>query len=299
VSFDPVLVAGKSADITVTSTGTGKLDAFLDHDVDGDWTDAGSQVLTNQPLTAGANNLSFAVPADASGGVATFMRFRLSTAGGLTPTGEALNGEVEDYHVMLAAPPTIEVAPGGECGITSGTMNLTLADPDSAADDLTLSATSSNQAVVPNANISFSGAGADRAITVAAAGAGTSVLTVTVTDPDNLTAQTTITVIVGTSSSNVLNGTAGEDMILGLGGNDVIKAGDGHDLVCGGSGNDAMYGGPGHDTLDGGSGSDVVRGEEGDDTLTGGSGSDFFSGGPGNDTNTDVTPSQRDAADGT
>ncbi|HEX8203848.1 MAG TPA: GEVED domain-containing protein [Isosphaeraceae bacterium] len=42
-----------------------------------------------------------AVPAGATLGV-TYARFRLSTAGGLTPTGAAADGEVEDFRVTLA-----------------------------------------------------------------------------------------------------------------------------------------------------------------------------------------------------
>ena len=41
------------------------------------------------------------MPAGATLGV-TYARFRLSTAGGLTPTGAAADGEVEDFRVTLA-----------------------------------------------------------------------------------------------------------------------------------------------------------------------------------------------------
>ncbi len=56
---------------------------------------------------AGANALSVAVPLDATTG-ATFARFRLSSAGGLTPTGSAADGEVEDYAVIID--PSAELA---------------------------------------------------------------------------------------------------------------------------------------------------------------------------------------------
>ncbi len=56
--------------------------------------------------TAGIQTLSFTIPQDTGANVvtgATFARFRLSTAGGLSPTGEASDGEVEDYPVTIAA----------------------------------------------------------------------------------------------------------------------------------------------------------------------------------------------------
>ena len=43
------------------------------------------------------NPLSFPVPAGAVVTGQTFARFRLSTTGGLTPEGLAVDGEVEDY----------------------------------------------------------------------------------------------------------------------------------------------------------------------------------------------------------
>src|SRR5204863_27743 len=37
----------------------------------------------------------------------TYMRFRLSTAGGLAPTGAATDGEVEDYKVTINPTPVV------------------------------------------------------------------------------------------------------------------------------------------------------------------------------------------------
>ena len=51
---------------------------------------------------AGDNPLTFTVPCTAVAG-ATYARFRLSSAGGLGPTGEAADGEVEDYAVNVGA----------------------------------------------------------------------------------------------------------------------------------------------------------------------------------------------------
>ena len=54
-------------------------------------------------LVAGANNLSFAVPATATTNLNTVARFRFATAGGLSFTGLATDGEVEDHAVATAA----------------------------------------------------------------------------------------------------------------------------------------------------------------------------------------------------
>jgi PKD repeat protein len=57
----------------------------------------------------GAGNLlAFPVPPTAALGT-TFARFRLSSAGGLAPSGAAADGEVEDYAVVVEAPPVIDV----------------------------------------------------------------------------------------------------------------------------------------------------------------------------------------------
>ena len=82
--------------------------------------------------------------------------------------------------------PTVTVAAGGTCGKDdhSGTVNLTVADVDSPAADLTLSATSSNPALVSTGNVNFAGSGAARTMTVSAVDgrSGTATLTVIVTD---------------------------------------------------------------------------------------------------------------------
>ena len=100
VTLPGVLVTGTNANITVNSSATGKLDAWVDFNQDGDFADAGEQVFTSQNLVAGNNNLSFAVPGGATTG-SSFARFRLSTAGGLSYNGLAADGEVEDYQVSI------------------------------------------------------------------------------------------------------------------------------------------------------------------------------------------------------
>ncbi len=62
----------------------GKLDAWIDFNDDGDWADPDEQIFSSRPLTAGANPLTFDVPALATVTDQTFARFRFSSAGGLS-----------------------------------------------------------------------------------------------------------------------------------------------------------------------------------------------------------------------
>ena len=80
--------------------------------------------------------------------------------------------------------------------------------------------------------------------------------------------------IVGTSRSDRLRGTNGDDVIDAGGGNDKVVGLKGDDLVCGAAGADALRGRRGDDTLAGGQGSDVLRGGRGSNRCRGGRGSD-------------------------
>ncbi len=73
-----------------------KLDAWVDFNQDGDWNDSGEQILASASLLSGPNLLGFTVPAGAKPGT-TYSRFRISSSGGLSTTGQAEDGEVEDY----------------------------------------------------------------------------------------------------------------------------------------------------------------------------------------------------------
>ncbi|MCA9188858.1 MAG: pre-peptidase C-terminal domain-containing protein [Planctomycetales bacterium] len=104
VTFDSALVIGSSVPITVTASAAGQLDAWVDFNGDGDWLDVGERVFTSRALLAGDNVLNINIPATAADGD-TFARFRFSSAGGLSPTGSADDGEVEDYRVNITQNP--------------------------------------------------------------------------------------------------------------------------------------------------------------------------------------------------
>ena len=104
VSFGAT-IAGATAGLTaniVGADGSATLDAWIDFNRNGSWSDAGEKILSGVSVTNGNNNLTFTVPAGASPGT-TFARVRLSTAGSAAPTGAAPDGEVEDYQVTLVA----------------------------------------------------------------------------------------------------------------------------------------------------------------------------------------------------
>ncbi len=84
-----------------------------------------------------------------------------------------------------------------EDGATSA-LAFTVGDTESAATLLTMSGASSNQTLVPDANIVFGGSGASRNVTVmpAANQFGTATITLTVSDPDGGSAQEPFTLTV-------------------------------------------------------------------------------------------------------
>ena len=90
-------------------------------------------------------------------------------------------------------------------------------------------------------------------------------------------------------------GTSGTDVLIGTNGDDTISAGAGNDVVCGRGGDDVIFGRNGADHLQGGDGDDVVRGNRGQDILYAGTGSDRLLGGQGKD---DLNGSTTDALDG-
>jgi uncharacterized repeat protein (TIGR01451 family) len=82
---------------------TAYMQAWIDFNDDGDWADAGEQVATDVALTSNDATyyLTFTVPCEATITDQTFLRFRLSTVPGLSFTGFAMDGEVEDYVEVI------------------------------------------------------------------------------------------------------------------------------------------------------------------------------------------------------
>lgn len=119
VLFISPLTAGQLVDAAITASKSGYLDAWIDFNHDGDWSDAGEAVFISAPVIGGTNNLHFLVPLAALTGD-TYSRFRISSCGDLNPYGEAWDGEVEDYLVNIAPVPL----PGSLLLFTSGLLGF-------------------------------------------------------------------------------------------------------------------------------------------------------------------------------
>jgi hypothetical protein len=250
-----------------------------DADPDGDTLTVGSVTQpTNGSAALNADNTVTYTPNRDFNGQDTFT-YTISDANGETATATV----TVTVNAVNDAP-TVKVVAGGACGANyrSGTINLTVDDPDGPEGSLLLSAPSSNATPVPTSNVTFGGAGAARTLTATALSGrtGTSVLTVTVDDGED-EGTVNVRVIVDGNGSKTTNGTGSADMIFGQNGNDVLNGLGSNDLLCGGRGNDTL------------------NGAAGDDTMGGGQGADDFRGGDGADRAIDFTPSQGDTKDTT
>ncbi|MEC8555200.1 MAG: Ig-like domain-containing protein [Planctomycetota bacterium] len=87
--------------VTVTSTDTGVLDAWIDYSGDGLFT-PDEQIADTMLLLPGANTFLVTVPNTAQAGFTT-SRFRVSKTGNVLANGLALGGEVEDHLVEIVA----------------------------------------------------------------------------------------------------------------------------------------------------------------------------------------------------
>lgn len=102
------------------------VDAWIDFNGDGLWSDANERIAYRTLVVEGANTIAFHVPPSALSG-ATYARFRVSSAGGLGPVGLANDGEVEDYLVEIAPPRSSAgvFGPGNEVSYSAAHGNLT------------------------------------------------------------------------------------------------------------------------------------------------------------------------------
>ncbi len=100
VSISGDLISGTNVTIQVAiQNGTypkGLLQGWIDFDGDGQWTTPGEQVFADQAVVAGNNTFVIAVPTWAKTGT-SIARFRYGYERGLSFTGRAVAGEVEDY----------------------------------------------------------------------------------------------------------------------------------------------------------------------------------------------------------
>jgi autotransporter-associated beta strand protein len=101
---------------------------------------------------------------------------------------------------LLGSPPTISDITDRDVPVngSTGPIPFTIGDADSPAANLILSGHSSDQTIVPDANISFGGSDSNRTVTVTPAPnqSGLAVITISVTDPSDITASDDFTLAV-------------------------------------------------------------------------------------------------------
>ena len=110
VVFVGLVSPGETATVRVTASAAGFLNAWLDFNANGSWAETADQICIDTTLLPGATLLTFNVPAASKTGV-TYARFRFSTIKGLSLTGAADNGEVEDHALNIVVPQDFGDAP--------------------------------------------------------------------------------------------------------------------------------------------------------------------------------------------
>lgn len=106
VTLTPLLPIGQTTVVPVSIQNAGGfLSAWFDWNVDGDFNDAGEQMVSAQAVAVGTVNLNIVVPLGAVIGP-TFARFRVCTNNTAldncnTPAGTVQSGEVEDYQFQV------------------------------------------------------------------------------------------------------------------------------------------------------------------------------------------------------
>ncbi len=93
------LFPGQLVDIFVTASGSGFLSGWIDFNGVNGW-EASERIFADTRLVGGNNRISISVPDNGFQGT-TYARFRFSSVTGLGVTGEAPDGEVEDYIVVV------------------------------------------------------------------------------------------------------------------------------------------------------------------------------------------------------
>jgi hypothetical protein len=100
VIFTTLLIPGQPAAIEVIASTQGILNAWMDFNNNGNWTDPGEHIFVDEPLQKGQSTLGIPVPEEFVTSE-FFSRFRFSTVPGLDFVGIAIDGEVEDYYINL------------------------------------------------------------------------------------------------------------------------------------------------------------------------------------------------------
>jgi subtilisin family serine protease len=192
------LVPGQTAQTRVTVNTGGKSAALLhvwaDFNADGDFLDPGEKVVNNLRLGAGVHNVNFAVPSAAKSGT-TYVRYRYSYDSNLSPTAQALGGEIEDYRVQVVStnPQTVNDTYSVRKFSLDNPLNVLANDIPSVAGELSVIGSS---AFSRGGSATISPDGKQLLYTPRANFQGTETFVYTVRDPAGRTAQGQVTVNV-------------------------------------------------------------------------------------------------------
>lgn len=149
---------------------------------------------------SGANRTVTVTPANGQTGTATITV--TVTDGGGAQTSRSFN-------VTVNNPPTISTVSNQSIAqdTNTGALAFTVGDIETAAAGLVVNGVSSNQVLVPNANITFGGTEANRTVTIIPVNGqyGTTTITLTVTDGAGLQTTSTFDVTVLSNNNNLSN----------------------------------------------------------------------------------------------
>ena len=156
VTLTPLLPTGETTVVPVSiQNAAGFLSVWFDWNADGDFNDAGEQMITAQAVAVGTTNLNIAVPITAIIGP-TFARYRVCTNNTAldncnTPISTVQSGEVEDYQFTVSRKLILNKTTlggvGGAFGFaltnteqTTGTVTTAAVNTPTAVDGNTVSA---------------------------------------------------------------------------------------------------------------------------------------------------------------
>lgn len=114
-TLSPGLAGEIKVSLTNTPSLAAKLDGWVDLNDNGVF-EASEKLIDSFTLVAGVNTISTPVLSASQALGNRFMRLRLSSTGGLAPTGYTADGEVEDYKISITGPKFQNPNQGGPLG---------------------------------------------------------------------------------------------------------------------------------------------------------------------------------------